>query len=56
MEEKQTDNQIIFYNKISPNFKEIHVDGAFGGVTPKGDMNLNFYAERLSDCQFAFLP
>jgi hypothetical protein len=43
MTEKRT---ITIHNKISSDFKEIHVDGAYGGLTPRGLINLNFYAER----------
>lgn len=39
-------NEIIVHNKISHNFRELHVDGAYGGLTPKGLININFYAER----------
>ncbi|MEO6961293.1 MAG: hypothetical protein ABIY90_04955 [Puia sp.] len=38
--------QITIHNKISQNYKEIHVDGAFGGITPRGLINLSFFAER----------
>ena len=38
--------QITFHNQISSNFREIHVDGAFGGITPRGQINVNFFAER----------
>ena len=36
------------HNKISKSFRELHVDGAYGGITPKGLCNINFYAERLA--------
>jgi hypothetical protein len=39
-------NRVTFHNKISSNFREIHVDGALGGLTPKGLININFFAER----------
>lgn len=39
---------LTIYNKISNNFRELHVDGAYGGITPKGHLNINFYAERLA--------
>jgi hypothetical protein len=42
MEQKK----ITIHNKISPNYKEIHVDGGYGGLTPKGFINVSFYAER----------
>lgn len=46
MDKKETGKGITFHNKISNNFKQLHVDGAYGGLTPKGLINLNFYAER----------
>lgn len=50
MENSQDKNVsgITIHNKISNNFRELHVDGAYGGLTPKGMVNINFYAERLS--------
>ncbi|RYE56055.1 MAG: hypothetical protein EOP48_08840 [Sphingobacteriales bacterium] len=38
--------KITVHNKISPHYKEVHVDGAFGGITPRGQISLSFYAER----------
>ena len=40
------ENSLEFHNKISSNFRELHVDGAYGGITPRGFINLNFFAER----------
>lgn len=40
-------NKVTIYNKISPNYRQIHVDGAYGGLTTRGLINLSFYAERL---------
>jgi hypothetical protein len=37
----------IHYQK-NPLYREIHVDGLFGGLTPKGKVSLNFYGERLA--------
>lgn len=37
---------VIIYNEKSSGFKQIHADGAFGGVTPSGYINLNFYSQR----------
>lgn len=39
---------VTVHNKISNSFRELHVDGAYGGITPKGLCNINFYAERLA--------
>lgn len=39
---------VTIHNKMSNSFRALHVDGAYGGVTPKGLFNINFYAERLA--------
>lgn len=46
--EKDNVGTIEFHNKISPNFRSIHADGAYGGITSKGLINLNFFAERFA--------
>jgi hypothetical protein len=46
--ESNKPKSITIYNKISNSFRELHVDGAYGGITPKGQFNINFYAERLA--------
>lgn len=38
--------KVTFHNKVSAGFREIHVDGALGGITPRGFINVNFFAER----------
>lgn len=40
--------KITFYNKIGSTFRQVHVDGAFGGISPKGLLNLNFFSERFA--------
>jgi|APGre2960657468_1045069.scaffolds.fasta_scaffold17883_4 hypothetical protein len=40
--------KITFHNKISPQFRSIHVDGAFGGLSPRGLININFFSERFT--------
>ncbi len=39
-------NKVTFHNKINPQYREIHADGAHGGITSRGFINLSFYAER----------
>lgn len=46
--ERNKPKSVTIYNKISNSFRELHFDGAYGGITPKGQFNINFYAERLS--------
>jgi len=38
--------KVTIHNKISANYRELHIDGAFGGITTRGYINLSFYAER----------
>lgn len=44
--EKLPDKVNIHYIKNS-GFRQIHADGAIGGITPRGELNINFYAERI---------
>lgn len=44
--EKEKHNLTI-HNIKSGGYRQIHVDGAHGGVTPRGNINLSFYAERV---------
>lgn len=49
MASKKRKNQvdvITFHNQIRSSFREIHVDGAIGGITSAGFLNMNFFAER----------
>ena len=39
-------NSIVIHNVKNPNYRQIHVDGAHGGITPSGYINLNFYSQR----------
>lgn len=45
---KQEPDTMEFHNKISPCFRSLHVDGAYGGITPKGLININFFSERFA--------
>lgn len=40
--------KVTVFNKISAGFRELHIDGAYGGITPQGQFNMNFFAERLA--------
>lgn len=37
---------LTIHNIKSGGFRQIHVDGAHGGVTPTGLININFYSQR----------
>ncbi len=43
---KADKNSIVIHNIKNPGFRQIHVDGAQGGITPSGYINLNFYSQR----------
>lgn len=45
---KSKKKKVTVFNKISSGFRELHVDGAYGGVTPRGLFNMNFFAERMA--------
>lgn len=38
--------EIVIHNKILPTYKGVHVDGAYGGLTTRGLINISFFAER----------
>ena len=40
-------NKVTIHNKILNSYTIYHVDGAFGGVTPQGLINLSLFAERV---------
>jgi hypothetical protein len=37
---------LIVHNVKNSNYRQVHVDGAHGGITPSGYINLNFYSQR----------
>jgi hypothetical protein len=39
-------DKVTFYNKLSPNYRSVHADGAYGGITPRGFVNISFFSER----------
>ncbi|MGF1638996.1 MAG: hypothetical protein ACFCUU_18110 [Cyclobacteriaceae bacterium] len=39
-------NSTVIHNIKNSNFRQIHIDGAHGGITPSGYINLNFYSQR----------
>ena len=46
MSSKKKDS-IIIHNIKNSGFRQIHIDGAQGGITPNGFINLNFYSQRI---------
>lgn len=47
MESDPISPDIEIHNKISGTYRQVHVDGAYGGITPRGLLNLSFFAERV---------
>lgn len=46
MAAKKSKDSLIIHNIKNSNYRQIHVDGAHGGITPTGYINLNFYSQR----------
>ena len=46
MEKLKDANKITVHNKILNNYRSVHIDGAYGGVTSRGLINVSFFAER----------
>lgn len=44
--EKKDKETVLINNIKNSNYRQIHVDGALGGVTPTGKININFFAQR----------
>ncbi len=45
-EEETIINEIEFNYIKNPQYRQIHIDGSFSGLTPNGDITLAFFAER----------
>jgi len=43
---KKKPNSIKIHYQKNSSYREIHVDGCIGGITPRSLININFYAER----------
>lgn len=46
MAKKNNKETIVIHNVKNYGFRQVHVDGAHGGITPNGFLNLNFYSQR----------
>lgn len=44
--EEEKPGTVTFHLIKSPMFRTIHVDGVFGGTTPRGFINMGLYSER----------
>jgi hypothetical protein len=45
-EEQKIFRTVTIHNKISSNYRSHHVDGAYGGLTPRGLISISFFSER----------
>jgi len=45
--DKPKKDKINIHYQKNPLYREIHVDGLIGGLTPRGNVTISFYAERL---------
>lgn len=46
MPKKKETNSVTIHNIKSPLYRQVHVDGAHGGITPSGFININFFSQR----------
>ena len=46
MSQQDKKDSLIIHNVKNSGYRQIHVDGAHGGITPNGFINLNFYSQR----------
>lgn len=46
VDEQEVSSSLKFKFKFSEDYNPVYVNGAFGGVTPNGELVLNFYLER----------
>jgi len=45
---KQFPSTIGFHYLKSPHYRTVHADGAVGGVSPRAEIDVTFYSERLA--------
>jgi hypothetical protein len=46
MAKKSEKKTIVIHNIKSTNYRQVHIDGAHGGITPNGFINVNFFGQR----------
>ena len=46
MAKKEKKQTVVIHNLKSNNYRQMHVDGALGSITPTGYLNINFYGQR----------
>ena len=45
MYEEQQDNRVVFQYEKDPDYRVVYANGAFGGVTPRGDIKFELFIE-----------
>lgn len=48
MAKKSKNDSIVIHNLKSSGYRQIHIDGAHGSVTPTGHLNINFFSQRVA--------
>jgi len=46
MAKNKKSNSIIIHNIKNSLYRQVHIDGAHGGITPTGFINVNFFSQR----------
>lgn len=46
MSDNSKEKTIIIHNIKNPGYRQVHIDGAHGGITPNGFVNVNFFSQR----------
>ena len=46
MAKKKQSNSITIHNIKNSLYRQVHIDGAHGGITPNGFINVNFFSQR----------
>ncbi|MCB9425526.1 MAG: hypothetical protein H6584_00650 [Flavobacteriales bacterium] len=46
MAKNKKTNSVIIHNIKNSLYRQVHVDGAHGGITPNGFINVNFFSQR----------
>lgn len=47
MENKENEKTVTFKYKFADNYNPVYVNGAYGGVSSRGEIVVNFFLERL---------
>lgn len=45
MYDEKPDNRVVFLYETSPEYQIVYANGAFGGITPRGDIKFDLFIE-----------